>query len=99
EGVADVDFDRFVFGRVVDAILADELDAALRIGLVDAHGSGRQRHSEAALFVILEAIENFYRLRNWIADSLWITEPVLLAFDEEIFFARHAAAGEQADLL
>ena len=37
EGVADVDGDGFIFGRVIDAVFADEEDAAFRILLVDAN--------------------------------------------------------------
>ena len=46
ERAADLDRDVLVLGRVVDVILAGELHAALRVGLVDADGARRQRHAE-----------------------------------------------------
>src|SRR5262245_40156976 len=54
EGVADLEVQRLVLRRVVDAILADELHAALRILLIDANRAGRHRHPEAALLFVLE---------------------------------------------
>jgi hypothetical protein len=44
EGVADLQVERLVLRRVVDAVLADELHAAGRVLLVDAHDARRHRH-------------------------------------------------------
>jgi hypothetical protein len=45
EGGADLQIQRFVLRRVVDAVLADELRAATRVGLIYAHDACRHRHA------------------------------------------------------
>ena len=59
--------DGFILGGVVDAILADELYAALGIALVDAHGPRRKWNSQRVFLTILELDINFHRLFGGLA--------------------------------
>ena len=45
EGVADVNGDAFVFGRVADAVFPDEEDSALGVFLINADVACGQRHA------------------------------------------------------
>src|SRR5437016_7001241 len=56
EGVAGVDADHFIFGRVVDAVLADELQAAVGIAAVKAKTSLGQRDAEMVGFRVLQLL-------------------------------------------
>ena len=60
ERVADLEVEHLVLRRVVDAILADELRAALRVGLIDADDAGRHRHAEARFLLVLELVEDLH---------------------------------------
>src|SRR5437667_9014406 len=53
EGVAHLDLHALVLGRVVDPVLADELLAAGRVGLVHAHLALGQRHAEPVVLRVL----------------------------------------------
>jgi hypothetical protein len=44
---------RLVFGPMADRVLAGKLPSALRIGLIDPHRSGRQRHPEPRFLLVL----------------------------------------------
>jgi len=52
EGVTDVNGDVFVLGGVVNAIFADEENAAFGVLLVDADIAGRNGDAQAGFFVI-----------------------------------------------
>ena len=58
EGVANLQIERFVLRRVIDPVLTDKLQAAVRIRLVDTDRSRRHRHAEARLLLVLELIEH-----------------------------------------
>ena len=82
ERVADLQIHGLVFRRVSDAIFADELDAALRVGLVDAHDTGRHRHAESAVLFVLELVVHLHLVLDRRAGMLRVAVVVRLAVDD-----------------
>ena len=98
EGVAHLDLDGLILRRVVDPIFADELQAAVRVGLVDPHRALRQRHAQAMLFCIgdLDVDADFL-----IGTQLAILRPVIILrpIIEKALGDWDVVGGQQADLL
>ena len=99
ESVADVDGDVFVLGSVVDAVFADEEDAAVGIFLVDADVAGGERNAEAGFFFILEFVIDHDGIFDGRAGSLRVAVVVVVAIDDEDFLDGDAGAFEETDLL
>ena len=99
EGVADLEVQRLVLRRVVDAILADELHAALRVGLVDAHDARRHRHAEPGSLFVLELVEHLHDVLDRRAGVLRVVVVERLPFDDVALLDREAGAAEHAHLL
>ena len=99
EGVADLEVQRFVLRRVADAILADELHAALRVGLVDAHRARRHRHPQSGLLLVLELVIHLHDVLDRRSRVLRVAVVEVLAFDDVALADGNAGAAEQAHLL
>ena len=99
EGVADLDVDGFVLRRVCDPILADKLQAALRVCLVDADHAGRHRHPEPGLRLVLELIEHLHIVLERRAGVVCVAVVERLPVDDVAFIDGDTGAFEQADLL
>ena len=99
ERVADVNAHLLVFRRVVNAILADEKDAAVRIGLINANGSGGQRHAESGLFFVLKFVVDEHGIFAGRAGIHLAAVVVRLAIHDEMFFHGEARGVQHAELL
>src|SRR5258708_30119891 len=58
EGIASVYADHFILGRVVDGVLADELQAAVSVAAVKAKASLGQRDAEMIGFGVLQLLHH-----------------------------------------
>ena len=54
KGVAHIDAHRFVLGRVVDLVLANELKLSVLVALIEAQPPLGERDAKAVVFGILE---------------------------------------------
>jgi len=94
-----MDGDLFVLGRVLDAVFADEQDAAARIFLIYAQISGGQRHAQSRSLGIPEFVVNQYGILDGRTRTLRVAVVITLTVDREQFFNRNVGALEQTDLL
>ena len=99
ERVPDLQLDGFVLRGVRNAVFADELDAAFRVGLIDADDTGRHRRAETRLLLVPELVIDLDDVLERRSGVLEVVIVEGLALDDIALQHRHAGARQHAHLL